>query len=224
MIPPPELQIYYTENNRSLTPSCLDYYLGQLPLAEQQKIQSYKQEEDRRATLLGKALLMLYATDRGITVDWRRMNRNAYGKPFIGTYPGLTDFNIAHSGSFVVMAVSTHTPVGIDIEQVRPLLVADFESFFTTQEWLTIRDSDQPQEQFFTGWCIKEAVIKAAGKGFSIPLPDVHIGERYAYIGTERYAYEIVNFREGYRLVVAAPQSLVPAIELFDQTSRFDWV
>ena len=224
MIPPPDIQVYYTGNSRSLTPSCFDYYLEQLPLAEQQSIQSYKRAEDRRASLLGKALLMLYANDKGITVDWRRMKRNAYGKPFIGHYPGLTDFNIAHSGSFVVAAISSHTPVGIDIEQVSPLAVADFESFFTTREWHAIRESDQPEAHFFTSWCIKEAVIKAAGKGFSISPPEVHIREQYTYIGTERYAYEIVDFREGYRLVVAAPHSLSLPIELLDQTNRFDWV
>lgn len=72
-------------------------------------------------------------------------------------------FNIAHSGHLVVCGCSTKSQLGLDIEQVQPIDFAPFTSFFSPQEWSTIRSAAHPIQCFYTFWTRKESIIKASG-------------------------------------------------------------
>ncbi len=217
-----DIQVYYVDLSRPLTKACSDLYMNLLPAEEQLRISNYKREEDRLSALAAKALLMLCIKQMGISADWRRLKRNAYGKPYLEGSEGLVNFNISHSGSYAVVAISTKVAVGVDIESIRPIQVDDFENCFTLEEWQTIRKSNNSLTQFFTYWSIKEAAIKAAGKGLSIPLTDVHITEGLARIGAEQYVYREIALHEAYSLAVAAPAWLPHPIVPVDKTAQFD--
>lgn len=220
---PGDIQIYYAQLDRPLKQSCFDAYKDRLPRSEQARIENYKREQDRLAALVGKALLMIAATDRGFALDWSSLQRDAYGRPYFTSGAGFADFNISHSGRYVVVAISMQGAVGIDIEARGSLTLADFENCFTPMEWRRIMESEDSTGQFFKSWCIKEAVIKAIGKGLSIPLADVHIEAGYARVAAEQYAYKQIVFREDYHLVVAAPQLSPLPIVPVDLTGRLDW-
>lgn len=119
----------------------------------------------RLRTLLGKHLGLDPATL--IFVE------NAFGKPRLADHPSL-HFSLSHSGDQAVLALSEQREIGIDMERVRPLDHLDLaRRYFHPNEVATIEGVRQPEEQllaFFRIWTLKEAVVKAVGKGLSIPL------------------------------------------------------
>jgi len=94
-----------------------------------------------------------------------------FGRPSIGN--GM-DFNISHSGDIVTCAISPTESVGIDIEEIRAIAYEDFTTCFSSSEWHMIKESGG-LHTFYSFWTMKEAALKANGKGLSIPMSDVRI-------------------------------------------------
>jgi 4'-phosphopantetheinyl transferase len=98
---------------------------------------------------------------------------NEYGKPSVVQAPSVY-FSLSHSGDRALLAISDTLVVGADLEQVRPLAHLELaRRNFHPQEIAAIES--QPTEgaqrqAFFRIWTLKEAVVKALGKGLSIPL------------------------------------------------------
>ncbi len=83
-------------------------------------------------------------------------------------------FNVAHSGERVLIGITRRRPVGVDIEEMRPMPDAEAiaSSFFSAveAEALCSVDAQRKDETFFNCWTRKEAYIKAIGDGLSVPL------------------------------------------------------
>jgi 4'-phosphopantetheinyl transferase len=73
--------------------------------------------------------------------------------------------------------VALNVRCGIDIEKIRSEISdqAIAERFFCSREndWLQSLPGDQRIQGFFRLWSVKESILKADGKGLSIPLADV---------------------------------------------------
>ena len=88
-------------------------------------------------------------------------------------------FNLAHSGPWVVYALTLGRELGVDIERIRPEFggFAIAERFFAPGEVAALRAL--PEESrglaFFHGWARKEAYIKAKGKGLALPLDEFEV-------------------------------------------------
>jgi len=89
-------------------------------------------------------------------------------------------FNVAHSGAAILIALCRSRSVGIDIEyfsrEVDALEIA--KNSFSSNEFLalsSISDSDSLRRSFFRCWTRKEAVIKADGRGLSLPLDSFEV-------------------------------------------------
>lgn len=82
-----------------------------------------------------------------------------HGKP---TLHGGPAFSFTHAGDVVGVAVSMLGPVGLDVEQPRPM--ADLAA--------VARHIGAPAEPegFFRAWTRKEALLKATGEGLSSPM------------------------------------------------------
>jgi 4'-phosphopantetheinyl transferase len=109
--------------------------------------------------------------------DELRFGQNSFGKPFLidgDERNNEVQFNMSHSGQVVVVAVTRGRHIGVDVEMMRPL--KDYASIarlnFTAEEraWIESAPSESQQNAFFKSWARKEAVIKAVGKGLSMPL------------------------------------------------------
>jgi 4'-phosphopantetheinyl transferase len=93
----------------------------------------------------------------------------ASGKPFL---PHNIEFNLTHSENHALLAVA-RSPVGIDIERLRPIDGLDYivNSTFTPDERQAIATIENPIDKiraFFRCWTCKEAYMKAKGEGFKI--------------------------------------------------------
>ncbi|MGH0004329.1 4'-phosphopantetheinyl transferase family protein [Pseudovibrio ascidiaceicola] len=95
------------------------------------------------------------------------------GKPeLVGTAParGL-HFNISHSGDRAAIAVSRAAALGVDIERVRydGRVEAVIRRFFASEERDILEgyDAQSRHKAAFQLWSLKEAYIKATGKGLA---------------------------------------------------------
>lgn len=98
---------------------------------------------------------------------------NNYGKPVLLPNQEV-DFNISHSGEYVLIAVARGHRVGVDVEHFRMNLEHDkiarrFFSQAENKEYGAI-PHEQKVTAFFNCWTRKEAYIKAHGLGLSLPL------------------------------------------------------
>ena len=97
---------------------------------------------------------------------------NAHGKPFLNDALGSLEFNVSHSGSVALVAVTRDHPIGIDIE----VITNDFPVTEMAPEVFSPGElarffqlpADAKQIEFFRTWVAKEAFLKALGKGLSI--------------------------------------------------------
>lgn len=105
-----------------------------------------------------------------------RFAANAYGRPEIVRAPGDPPlrFNLSHSRGLVAVAVTQALDVGIDVEAVDPArLSLDLaEQTFAPAEVAYVRSLPLAArtEALFALWTLKEAYIKAVGRGLSLPL------------------------------------------------------
>lgn len=98
------------------------------------------------------------------------------GKPHT---PLPLHFNVSHSGDYVLCAVSD-TPIGVDIEQIKPFRGKMVARFFNDAEAAYVWGDTQVQNEsvndpevcrrFYLVWTAKEAYTKMTGTGISTDL------------------------------------------------------
>jgi 4'-phosphopantetheinyl transferase len=152
----------------------------------QDKIKRYKRWQDAQSSLLGR-LLLLKGIQEIYQLDYteKEISYTKFNKPFF--VDDSIHFNISHSGSIVVCAITKKSALGIDIEKITTNEIEDFESQFSQKEWEKIISSENPKEAFFDYWAQKEAVIKSHGHGLTIPLKSFEILKNETIINDEKF-------------------------------------
>jgi 4'-phosphopantetheinyl transferase len=143
-----------------------------------------RRDGDRELQVLTRAFLRRVLADhRQVSPEDVVLGVGAEGKPkILGRHrPGWPYFNVSHSGSLSVIAVSEQLEVGVDVERVRvdPGLRDVASAFFSTAEVAAIQrlPPSARREAFFDCWVRKEAYLKGLGTGlrrattdFDVPL------------------------------------------------------
>jgi hypothetical protein len=100
---------------------------------------------------------------------------NEFGKPRIVPAAdgiGVPYFNVSHTDSLSMIAVSSTVEVGIDVEPVRP--GRDYHAMakysFTSGECDVVANSESSAESFVRIWTRKEALIKCVGGSAALLL------------------------------------------------------
>ncbi len=93
------------------------------------------------------------------------LHAGPYGKP---EAPGVF-FSLSHSGGYALLAVSDGD-VGADLERVRPAPERVSARVFTPEEQRWLEAGCDHDARFFTLWTLKEALLKACGRGLTLPL------------------------------------------------------
>lgn len=98
---------------------------------------------------------------------------NSHGKPEIEETQQLR-FNLSHSQGIALVAVTQNRDIGVDVEFIRDDFPCEeiAQQFFSEAETATLQVLPQHLKipAFFACWTRKEALIKATGKGLSLPL------------------------------------------------------
>lgn len=184
--------IQYVHINAQLKTSDFENLQQQLPEFLKRKNQGYLKYEDRQRNLFGLLLLKRqWKSMIGEDLDFSRLQKTEFTRPYI---PGShVDFNISHSGDYVVCVLKAKAKVGIDIERRKVVNFSDFERTMNQGQWKEIYHSSNPTNTFFKYWCIKESVIKADGRGLSIPLTEIEFSnEQVTYPG---HIWQIKSFQ-----------------------------
>ena len=128
---------------------------------------------------------------------------NKQGKPLSNT----TQFNISHSGKFVVLSVSS-APVGVDIEVMQRNRNEIAKRFFANDEYRQIEESENQDETFTKIWTLKEAFLKCIGTGIGEYMRNfaIFLGEEITVSQkiTDKSYYFKEYPVEGYKLSVCS--------------------
>jgi 4'-phosphopantetheinyl transferase len=143
----------------------------------------------------------------------------AKGRPRLDGGSACPDFNLSHAADVALLAVSWCSPLGVDVEAVRPMPDLDdlagrvmHPSEFAAFERL---EAHERESAFFRFWTRKEAVLKAAGTGFSADPGSFHVGigdtgeaARMALDGTPCVIRDVA-VSPGYAAAICAPEGAV---------------
>ncbi|MEN8259642.1 MAG: 4'-phosphopantetheinyl transferase superfamily protein [Pseudomonadota bacterium] len=148
-------------------------------LAEEEKRRAYRLRDGviRHRFVAGRAILRCVlsrylATEAGDI----RIGVGPHGKPHIGGGDagcGLA-FNVSHSGNLALVAVASQRHVGVDVEIWRKVASIEglVEKCFAEEEGLYWQGlpANLQVGVFFDVWTLKEAFVKAVGKGIALGL------------------------------------------------------
>ncbi|MGM1567741.1 MULTISPECIES: 4'-phosphopantetheinyl transferase family protein [Bacillus cereus group] len=132
----------------------------------------FRKQKDALRSLLGDLLIRsIICEEFNISNSNIHFKFNEFGKPYLYNKPSF-HFNISHSGEWVVCAIDHHAPVGIDIEQIKPIDFEIAKCFFSDDEYkhLLLQPTEKQLDYFYTLWTLKESFIKAHGEGFFMPF------------------------------------------------------
>jgi len=146
---------------------------------EHARMRRFYFKRHRRIFVAAHVLLRLALSKQyGIpATDWRYA-RSYAGKPVIANMPQDIDlrFSLSRTGGMVAVALAEGVEIGIDVEEVDSgcdvMKLAN--AFFAPEEAVALNslfaDASACCTQFFALWTLKEAFVKACGRGLGQPL------------------------------------------------------
>lgn len=168
----------YKYDIRELSNDEYQKWYSLLSVEKQHKVDRFRFEDDKKRTVAGEMLTRKAISEWcNVAVEDVIFDNKEHGKPYA---VGLNvEFNISHSGDMVVCAID-RSPVGIDVEKIRPVDLNVAKRICTGDELLYLF-GHIPLEQdfvyttdievltrFFEIWTKKEAYAKWIGTGIDI--------------------------------------------------------
>jgi len=160
-------------------PGLLDRCLSCLTPEELSRANRRKLPRSHQEFILGRGTLrILLAAATGLQPQALPIIAGPNEKPELPN-TGLF-FNVTHSAGVVLIALRRNGLVGIDLEHINPTMHFSeiATSTFTPAENLhltSITDHTQRRRAFYQLWTRKESVIKADGRGLTLPLSSFEI-------------------------------------------------
>jgi 4'-phosphopantetheinyl transferase len=148
-----------------------------LSLDERERADRFHFAADRMRYVIGRAMSRsLLSRCLRIAPECVKFALTNAGKPILAMDPQQMslDFNISHSGDFVLLALARGRKVGIDIELISRTveIEAIAARLFSKQEYACLRalPTSIRHEAFYSCWTRKEAYLKARGDGLGLAL------------------------------------------------------
>ncbi|XP_051150411.1 uncharacterized protein LOC127264885 [Andrographis paniculata] len=181
---PREAHLWYVKPSEVSDESLLRQYLDILSPGEKEDISRMREEKLQKNALLARTLVRTtiarYQINPPINPKSLKFRRNIHGKPEV-EWPFSNDLrppplhlNISHTSSLIACGVTVNSQIGVDMEEkdrsLRHSVIALARRYFTQDEVNFLEDISDPQIQrmeFIKLWTLKEAYVKALGKGFS---------------------------------------------------------
>lgn len=192
--------VYYTLCNQ-LPNNTFEKAVSSLPSDMQQRLRRFRRWQDAHSYLLGRLLLKEAMSQLGYNYSLNSLQRTEYGKPYFENSD--FGFNISHSGEYIVCVISTDETqnLGIDVEEIKPIVIDDFADVFSSKEEREINNYDT----FYTFWTRKEAIVKADGRGLQIPLKTIDTTNLSVTLENDKYNLYNIDIDEKYKIHVAMP-------------------
>lgn len=140
--------------------------------SRREKIDFYRFDKDKKLSCGAYLLLKKLLSEENIANPIFKTGK--YGKAYISNYENI-HFNLSHSGKIVLCAISDRN-VGADVEYIDSEIDLDIaKNYFFNREYETIMKSDNPSEEFFNYWVLKESYMKYTGLGMNLDLDSFEI-------------------------------------------------
>ena len=169
------LKCFINDCSQLLDPLTNPDIMDGLGAGRREKILRLKHAFDRKRSLMAGIMIRDNLTAYGVNPD--NISTNNTGRPFISggsdrnEVPGI-DFNISHSGDYVIMGISdvkrqdgSIARIGCDIEQIRDRNTKIAERYFDETELVWIEQADDKTRAFYQIWTARESYIKMTGEG-----------------------------------------------------------
>jgi 4'-phosphopantetheinyl transferase len=174
---PPD-QVHVLRARLDLTAGFIAELYQTLSSDERERAAKFHLLPDRARHVVGRGLSRVFlGACLGVPADCLRFEYNPDGKPMLAKdfQHSLLNFNVSHSGDFILVALAYDHDVGVDIELIRTDFDVDeiAKQFFSESECSSLTaqvSADKKHEAFFTCWTRKEAYQKACGVGLNLPL------------------------------------------------------
>jgi 4'-phosphopantetheinyl transferase len=184
-----------------------NYYINEIPLHLKEEVCRFKFIADKHRTLAGKLLIRFALCREGYNTDvLSKVKRDNFNRPYLNRD---IDFNISHSGSYVVCSITNNGLLGVDIEFIQHIEIENYMHFFKGTE---IFEIDNRMENFYRLWTQKEAICKAVGKGLSINLEDILIKGNKGIFMTDFWYLKKIDIHHEYMFCLACKDELNPKI------------
>ena len=141
--------------------------LAYLSYGRRNKAVLLKNEERSLSIALGVLIkeILLYDEDSDIIYSHLGKPQTVDGYPYI---------SFTHGGRYAGVAYS-EAPIGIDIERSQPVNLVIAKRYFTQKECQYIAKRQQQEEAFLELWTKKESIMKADGRGMTIPAKEIDV-------------------------------------------------
>lgn len=166
---------WYKYDIRDLTDAEYNKWYSLMSTDKQRRVDRFRFLDDKKRTVAGEMLARKAIAEWcGVAPESMSFGIKEHGKPYAKDLS--IEFNISHSGDMVICAVDNN-PIGIDIEQIRPIDLTVAKRICSEEELLYLFNH-APTEQdftyttdteiltrFFELWTAKEAYGKCIGNG-----------------------------------------------------------
>ncbi len=144
---------------------------------DQLKADRLRNSEDKKTNLICYTLLRMILS--------KRLNKNAHDISYlngINGKPGIKDdslfFNISHTKDSFAIAISEHSYIGVDLEDLNKPLKFEpiIKRVFSGKEGeFILKSTGKSRNRFFLLWTRKEALLKAIGTGIIPHLSQIEV-------------------------------------------------
>ncbi|CAE6517786.1 4'-phosphopantetheinyl transferase [Nitrosomonas nitrosa] len=212
---PTDTEVWLLEFDFDSTRLAEDWAL--LSTQEKERALRFHQFKDQIRTIATRAALRrLLAKHIGSSPRTLRIDVNDFGKPRLQA-DSAPAFNVTHAGSFALIALSTQSEVGIDIEsRNRDMTHLDAYVLSPKERDLGIWSS----ENLIELWVIKESALKALGVGIAEYLQAITVLPNQD--GSYRIAHDRASWTTIQAWSIEAPNHYVAALSLMQHRPLCD--
>ena len=177
-----------------------------------EKIDFYRFDKDKKLSAGAYLLLKKLLKEENITEPVFKTGK--YGKAYISNHKNI-HFNMSHSGRMVLCAISNRE-VGCDVEICDPAIDLNIaRNYFFNGEYESIMNAENPCDEFFRYWVLKESYMKYTGLGFNLNLDSFEIiidDEIHLKDDTENLKFSLFSV-ENYKIGIAGHYDVADLIE-----------
>ncbi|MEO8416229.1 MAG: 4'-phosphopantetheinyl transferase superfamily protein [Ginsengibacter sp.] len=177
-------QVHVWRTYLDLTKLQRERLLGILSTDEVERAGRFHFERHKERFIAARGILrLILGSYLGKNPHKLRFGYTNKGKPVLAInadYDALS-FNLSHSDTYALYAVTKHRNIGIDIEHIRDDVAIGqiAQKFFSQGEIRSLEQihKNKLHQLFFQYWTRKEALLKAIGEGISSPMELVDVSQ-----------------------------------------------
>ncbi|XP_047324876.1 4'-phosphopantetheinyl transferase gsp-like isoform X2 [Impatiens glandulifera] len=177
-----ETHLWYILPHEVKDKHLLDQYVELLSPSEKENVLSMNGKDLRQRALLARTLVRTtiarYQINSQVCPRSLKFRKNMHGKPEVewpnGNNQQQLHFNLSHTPTLIACGVTMNSPIGIDVEEkergIKNDIMAFARRYFSLHEvefLASIPDPELQRQELIKLWTLKEAYVKAVGKGFS---------------------------------------------------------